>query len=127
MKRIVTRSVAAVAMLTTLGLGVPTAALASTTTTTTTTTTLPLSPMKAYHVAQKAYLAQLRTINQTFVATVKTAKANFAAAIAVATNSAQRITARAALRLAIADATVARATALTALGKPPVNPEKSHR
>jgi hypothetical protein len=92
----------------------------------TTTTTLAITTLKQYRAAEKLYLAKLKVINVTFAAAVDTAKANYAATVSVATNSAQRISARSAMRLAIANATIARAGALIELGKAPVKP-KPHK
>ena len=122
MNRGATRSVAALAMVALLGLSAPAASFAGTTSTTTSTTTTVVSNMREYRSAEKNYLEQLKVINQTFEAAVKLAKSNFNAAMAVATNASDRITARAALRLAIANATSQRATSLIQLGKPPIKP-----
>ncbi len=130
MKGFAARSVAAMAIIATLALGTPLVSSADTTTTTTTapttTTTVAITTLKQYRAAEKLYLAKLKVINATFVAAVDVAKSNYAATVAVATNSAQRISARSAMRLAIADATIARAGALIELGKAPVKP-KLHR
>jgi len=124
MNRSAIRSVAALALVALLGLSAPVASFAGTTTTTSTTTTTVISTMREYRVAEKNYLEQLKVINQTFEAAVKLAKANFNIAMATATNSSDRITARAALRLAIANATSQRATSLIQLGRPPVKPHR---
>ncbi len=126
MKGSAVRTVASLAMVATLAIGAPLVSGATTVSQTTTTTTTPITTMKQYRVAERLYLAKLKVINATFVAAVNTAKANYAATVSVATNSADRISARATLRLAIADATIARAGALIELGKPPVKP-KPHR
>ena len=127
MKGFAARSFAAMAIMATLALGTPLVSSADTTTTTpTTTTTVAITTLKQYRAAEKLYLAKLKVINATFVAAVDVAKANYAATVSVATNSAQRISARSAMRLAIADATIARAGALIELGKAPVKP-KLHR
>jgi hypothetical protein len=114
----------------TLAIGAPLASgastVAATTTSTTTTTTPAITTLKQYRAAEKVYLAKLKVINATFVAAVNVAKANYAATISVATNSAERISARATLRLAIANATIARAGALIELGAAPVKP-KPHK
>ncbi len=126
MKGFAARPLAALAIVATLALGTPLVAYAdstTTTTTSTTTTTVAITTMKQYRAAEKLYLAKLKVINATFIAAVDVAKANYAATIAVATNSAERISARSAMRLAIADATIARAGALIELGKPPVKPK----
>ena len=121
MKSIALRSVACAALVAALALGAPAAAFAGSNTPTTTFQTL-----RAYQVAEHAYQAQLRAINVAFVQAVAVAKSNFEAALSVATSSSDRITARASMRFAIADATNTRANALTALGKAPVKPRRSN-
>ena len=121
MNRIATRSIATVAFMATLALSTPLAAYASTTTPPTGPTQA-LTPQHIYQVNQRHYLEQLKVINHTFVAAIKTAKSNFNLAMSASTNSTQRISARASYKLAIAQATVARANALVALGNPPVKP-----
>jgi hypothetical protein len=125
MKGFVGRTVTTVAILATLGVGAPLAAVAATTTPTTTTTVSSsiIVTMKQYRVAERTYLAKLKVINVTFLGAILTAKSNFASALQTATNSTERISARAAMRVAIAEATSARANALSALGNPPVRPD----
>ncbi|HEY5093058.1 MAG TPA: hypothetical protein VII60_07310 [Acidimicrobiales bacterium] len=129
MKGFAARTLAAMAIMATLALAAPlvsSAASAVPTTTTTTTTTLAITTLKQYRAAEKLYLAKLKVINDTFVAAVDIAKSNYATTVSVATNSTERISARATMRLAIADATIARASALINLGKAPVKP-KAHK
>ncbi len=130
MKGSAVRTFAAMAMMAALAIGTPLVSSATTTTTTTTssttTTTLVITTLKQYRAAEKLYLARLKVINDTFIAAVDVAKANYAATISVATNSAERISARGAMRLAIANATIARAGALIELGKAPQKP-KPHK
>lgn len=117
------RTLTAIAIMATLAIGTPLVSSADSTTPTTTTTTLAITTLKQYRAAEKLYLAELKVINATFVAAVDVAKANYAATVSVATNSSERISARAAMRLAIANATIARAGALIELGKAPVKPK----
>jgi hypothetical protein len=126
MKGFTARTVAALAIMATLAIGTPLVSSADPTTPTTTTTTLAITTLKQYRAAEKLYLAKLKVINATFVAAVDTAKSDYAATVAVASNSAERISARSTMRLAIANATIARAGSLIELGKPPVKP-KSHK
>lgn len=121
MKSIALRSIVSAAMVATLALGAPVVAFAGPNATPTTTS---YSSLHAYQVAEHAYRAQLKAINHAFIEAILVAKSNFQSALAFATNSADRITARASMRLAIAEATSARARALTALGKPPVKPHR---
>ncbi len=120
-KRFVSRSVAAVAMFATLSVGIP--ALATAGTTSTATTTVVITTMRQYRAALKVYEAELNLINETFILAVSNAKATYAASLSGATSSSARISARSTYRSAIAAATLARATALTALGKAPVKPK----
>ena len=122
MKRFAIRSIASAAVVATLALGTPVTAFAGNGAPT--TTAMSFSSLHAYQISVHAYRSQLKAINLTFIAAVRVAESNFQSAFAAATRSADRITARAAMRLAIANATAARATALTALGKPPVKPHK---
>ncbi len=123
MKGLAKRTVASVAIVATLALATPALALAGTTTTTTIVAKAPvITTMKQWHAADKLYLAKLKVINLTVLAAVASAKANLASELSVATNSTQRISARATYRFAITEATVARSNALTLLGKPPLKP-----
>jgi hypothetical protein len=66
-----------------------------------------------------AWLDQVQSINGTYRTAVLAAQATYAAALQTSTTSAQRVSAEAALKLAIANAEVARSAALAALGAPP--------
>jgi hypothetical protein len=124
MTSIAKRTIATVAIVATLGLGTPAIALAGTTSGTTTTTTVTtITTLKQYRAAEKVYRAKLRVINLVFLAAVNAAKANLTLALDDATNSTQRISARATYRYAITEATIARANALSLLGKAPVKPD----
>lgn len=126
MKGFAGRLVTAMALMAVVAVGTPLVSSADSSTPSTTTTTLVITTLKQYRAAEKLYLARLKVINATFVAAVDTAKSNYAATESVATNSAERISARSAMRLAIANATIARAGALIELGKAPVKP-KPHK
>jgi len=121
MKSFVTRSVATAAILATLSFGVP--AIATAGTTSTTTTTIVITTMKQYRAAERAYLAALKVINDTFILAVSTAKSTYAASLSTASSSSARISARSTYRSAIALATLARSNALSVLGKPPLKPK----
>jgi hypothetical protein len=71
--------------------------------------------------ARSAYIVALQAINQTYRNSVATADAAFAAAFPGATTGPERAVVRATLDLAIANAAVARAAALVALGPPPAS------
>ena len=68
---------------------------------------------------RSAYIVALEGINQTYRTAVAAADSAFAAAFALTTTPAERAVVRAQLQLAIANAAVARASALVALGSPP--------
>jgi hypothetical protein len=68
---------------------------------------------------RSAYIVALQGINETNRIAVASAQATFAADFSTAYTRAERATVRAALELAIANAAVARAAALTTLGPPP--------
>jgi hypothetical protein len=127
MKGLAKRTLASVAIAATLGLGTPALAMASSATTTTTTVAKAtvVTTMKQWRAADKLYLAKLKLINVTFQAAVATAKANLAATLSVATNSTERISARATYRFALTEATITRSNSLTLLGKAPVKPHKT--
>jgi hypothetical protein len=138
MKRFTTRGIAAMAVVAAMGLSIPTAAIADTTTTTvapittttvapTTTTTAAPTAWQTWRVAQIAYVTQLKGINKAFRTAKAAARTTFASAINASTTAAQRATAHANFHLALAAAFNARATALTALGSPPVPPTGSAR
>jgi hypothetical protein len=130
MKRFTTRGIATVAVVAAMGLSIPTAAIADTTTATvapTTTTTVAPTAWQTWRVAHIAYVTQLKGINKAFKTAKAAARTTFAAAINASTTDAQRATAQANLHLAFAAAFSARATALTALGNPPVPPTGSAR
>lgn len=69
--------------------------------------------------SRSTYIVALQAINQTYRNAVAAADAAFAAAFPGATTAPERAVVRATLELAIANAAVARATALVALGPPP--------
>jgi hypothetical protein len=127
MTSITKRTIATVAIVASLALGAPVAAMAGTTSTTTTTTTIVtktpvITTLKQWRAANKLYLAKLKVINLSFLAAVATAEMNLSASVGGATNSTERISARATYRFAITEATIARSNALTVLGKPPAKP-----
>lgn len=121
MKNFVARSIATVAVMATLSLGTPLAAFAGTTSPST-VSSQSASPQHNYQIAVRHYLYELKVINHTFIAAIKTARANYFLAVSAATNSTERISARASYKLAIVEATVARAKALVALGHHPIKP-----
>jgi hypothetical protein len=81
--------------------------------------TLGAPPAPPAGTAKSAYILALQTINETYRTAVAAADAAFAAAFPGATTQAERAVVRATLDLAVANAAVARASALTTLGPPP--------
>ena len=122
MKGLAQRTIASVAILATLTLATPALAMASTSTTPISAKTQVITTLKQFRAAEKLYDARLKVINFAFLAAVKTAKVNLVDSLSSATNSGQRISARATYRFAITEATIARSNALTLLGNPPVKP-----
>jgi hypothetical protein len=125
MKSFAKHTVASLAIVAALALGTPALAGASPTTTTTTTIvakTPVITTLKEYRAALKLYNLELKVINLTFLAAVHTAKMNLTGSLNAATNSSERISARATYRFAVTEATIARSNALTLLGKAPVKP-----
>ncbi|MEO9181277.1 MAG: hypothetical protein ABI298_06470 [Acidimicrobiales bacterium] len=120
MKKFVTRSVAAMAILATFSFGTPVIAMGGTTPTTT-TTIAPLT-LRQYHAENRVYLAELNVINQTFILAVSTAKSNYASTLSVANTSSERISARSTFHSAIAHATLTRSNSLSVLGNAPMKP-----
>jgi hypothetical protein len=84
-------------------------------------TSLGAPPAPPAGTPKSVYIDALQSINQTYRSAVAAADATFAATFPGATTAAERATVRATLELAIANAAVARAAALVALGPPPVN------
>lgn len=123
MKTFASRSLAAIAIVATLGVGVPAVASASTTTTTTTTFKAG-NAQKVYRQGLKVYQEERRAIDVTYQAAVQSAMASYESSMSNATSSAQRSAARAAMRLAIVQASAVRQQALVTLGNPPTPPKR---
>jgi hypothetical protein len=123
-----TRFIGTAAVALTLGLTLSPAVAGADTTTTVTAATVTPAQVHAYHVALATYLRQLRQIDQTYRTTVDTAHATYEAVVAKNpgfSGFSARIAARTALDTTLASAADARATALVALGTPPVNPGRA--
>jgi hypothetical protein len=121
MKFLNARSVAALAIATSMGVGISGAAFA-TTPTSTTSTTVAVNPIHSYHQALLTYEKARKAVNATFRQAVKVAHKTFAMAMAHNQSAADRLAARNALTAAITAAITTRTTALTTLGAPPVKP-----
>jgi hypothetical protein len=117
MKNFVTRSIISMAMVATLGVGIPAAAYASGTTHNNSASTTSTA-MKLYHVQLVAYNESLQAVHATFVKAVQTAREAFADAIAVAKTAPLRDAARLALSTAITAAKTARTASLALLIRP---------
>jgi hypothetical protein len=85
-------------------------------------TNLGAPPMPPAGKVRSAYIDAVHAINTTYRNAVAAADAAFAAAFPNATTAPERAVVRDTLKLAIANAEVARAAALTALGPPPASP-----
>jgi hypothetical protein len=117
MKALATRSIAALAIVATLGVSGPVAAYANRGTMTTVHGTLPIR-----HLDRQAYLAAQAAIARAFSSSITSAKDVYRATMSNATTSAERNTARAALKLAIVQASAFRGASLLELGRPPAKP-----
>jgi hypothetical protein len=82
-------------------------------------TTLGAPPNPPTNGANSAWIVSLHGINETYRLAVAAADAAFATAFPAATTAPERAVVRATLALAVANAEVARAAALVALGPPP--------
>ncbi|HUV58322.1 MAG TPA: hypothetical protein VMV96_05935 [Acidimicrobiales bacterium] len=128
MRTLATRSITAVALAATLGLGVPAAAFATSakqtpsTSTTTRTSAVDILAWRTWHTSWMTYIYKVRSINLNFKLSVERERSAFTMAMASATTVSDRMAARnnrnAALSLAIND----RVAALTAVGNPPAPP-----
>jgi hypothetical protein len=117
MKALATRSIAALAIVAALGVSGSVAAYADGGTTTTVHGTMP-----ARHLDRQAYLAAQAAIGRAFSSSITSAKDVYRSAMIEATTSAERNTARAALKLAIVQASAFRGVSLMELGRPPAKP-----
>src|ERR1700692_4183220 len=96
MKGLTQRTLPAVAILATLTMATPAIAMASSTTTTTIAAKAQvITSMQQYRAAKKIYDTRLNSINLTFLAAADAAHTNLVNALRTATNSGQRISARA--------------------------------
>ena len=119
MKNSMLRTLAALALATTLAASIPAVSYGASHDVTTTTLA---HPYQAYRLALRAYLEARTSIAVAYKSAVQSAKAVCAAALSVATTAAERSAARAALKLAIVQASGVRQVALIQLGNPPTRP-----
>lgn len=120
------KSIAAVAIVASMGVAAPTVAFADSTTTTSPTVsvsaTANASAWTAFQKDWKAYVDGLRSIRLTYRASVETSRAAYLTAIAAATTPAEKQAARLALDASLSADLNARIAAITAAGDPPSPP-----
>ncbi len=127
------RALAALTVVTALGVSVPAVAAYGDTTTTTSPTTTTVAPptvsvsasvsaWKAFHAQWKAYVDGLKAINATYRAARATARAALYQALSTATAPAERQAARATYLASLEVALNARVASITAAGDPPAPP-----
>jgi hypothetical protein len=128
MKLLSVKSIAAIAIVASMGVAAPAAAFADSTTTTTTTTGVSVTASAnaaawtAFQKEWKAYVDGLRSIRLTYRAAVETSRATYLTAIAAATTPAEKQAARLALDASLSADLNARIAAITAAGDPPSPP-----
>jgi hypothetical protein len=128
MKLINIKSIAAVAIVSSMGVAAPAVAFADSTTTTTTapgvsvSATANASAWTAFQKDWKAYVDGLRSIRLTYRASVETSRAAYLTAMAAATTPAEKQAARLALDASLSADLNARIAAITAAGDPPSPP-----
>ena len=118
MKNRLLRSVSALVLAMTIAASIPAVSYGAAKSGTTTIN----SSLKTYRIALRAYFEARVSIADAYKSAVQSAKSVCAAALSVATTTAERSAARAALQLAIVQATAVRQAALTQLGNPPTRP-----
>jgi hypothetical protein len=120
------KSIAAVAIVASMGVAAPAVAFADSTTTTSPTVsvsaTANASAWTAFQKDWKAYVDGLRSIRLTYRASVETSRAAYLTAIAAATTPAEKQAARLALDASLSADLNARIAAITAAGDPPSPP-----
>lgn len=120
------KSIAAVAIVASMGVAAPAVAFADSTTTTSPTVsvsaTANASAWTAFQKDWKAYVDGLRSIRLTYRASVETSRAAYLTAIAAATTPAEKQAARVALDASLSADLNARIAAITAAGDPPSPP-----
>jgi hypothetical protein len=127
MKLLSIKSIAAVAIVASMGVAAPAVAFADSTTSTTAPTvsvsaTANASAWTSFQKDWKAYVDGLRSIRLTYRASVETSRAAYLTAIAAATTPAEKQAARLALDASLSADLNARIAAITAAGDPPSPP-----
>ena len=121
MKKFPTRAAMTVALTWSLGLGVPAAAFASSPPTTGTTVKAP-SAWSTWRATWTTFIHGITAINDTYHASLKSARSTLSSALSTATNKTERDAARAAFTTALITAMDTRVTAITTAGMPPAPP-----
>jgi hypothetical protein len=127
MKLLSIKSMAAVAIVASMGVAAPAVAFADSTTTTTApgvsvSATATTAAWTAFQKEWRAYVDGLRSIRLTYRASVETSRATYLTAIAAATTPAQKQAARLVLNASLSADLNARIAAITAAGDPPSPP-----
>ena len=118
MKKIISRSVTTLALVSMLGVAAPAVAFAGSVNSSTHTSTSITA--KNNEALMDVYRASALAIRNTFKASVDTAKTTLKASLAAATTSAARESARTAFHTSISAAVSVRKASFKALGAPPV-------
>jgi hypothetical protein len=121
MKKFATRSIAVVAMVATVGVGIPAEAFASSSTSSSGTTLAVSTPWTTWRATWVTYIKGLESINATYRHSMRDARWTYRHALKGATST-ERQAAFAAYEVSITAALNARVTAITAAGDPPSPP-----
>ena len=122
MKSIATKSLAVVALVTTMGLSVPAVAFAASTTASSSNTAAASTPWTTWRATWVTYVQGIKAINTTFHTSMGTARSTLQAALAAATTKAERQAAISAFEVSAEAALNVRVAAITAAGDPPAPP-----
>ena len=118
MKKVISRSVTTLALVSMLGVAAPAVAFAGSVKSSTHTSTSHTA--KNNEAMMDAYRASALAIRSTFMASVDTAKTTLKVSLAAATTSAARESARTAFHTSVSAAVSVRKASFKALGAPPV-------
>ena len=122
MKSIATKSLAVVALVTTMGLSVPAVAFAASTTASSSNTAAASTPWTTWRATWVTYVQGIKAINATFHTSIGAARSTLQAALAASTTKADRQAAIAAFEVSAEAALNVRVAAITAAGDPPAPP-----
>lgn len=121
MKKFATRGVTAVALTFTLVVSAPAVAFASSPPASGTTAKAP-TPWTTWHASWVTFINEIKTINQSYQASLHSARSAYAASMSVAVTAAERQAARTTLTNAVIAAIDLRVSLITAAGVPPAPP-----